>query len=104
MRTGESQLSLQVARRLATAADVEDAAAVVAEELQRAFDSHVVHVVRLGHAMLSLCAESGRAAKSRGWRQRWDAGLIGRSLRDDAPVLAGDVRREPQFRSSEGTA
>ncbi len=52
VRTGESQLSLQVARRLATAADVEGAAAVVAEELQRAFDSHVVHVVRLDHAML----------------------------------------------------
>ncbi len=32
------------------------------------------------------------------WSQRADAGLIGRCMRERAPVLAIDVRREPQYR------
>jgi HD-GYP domain-containing protein (c-di-GMP phosphodiesterase class II) len=38
-----------------------------------------------------------------GWTQRADAGLIGRCVRERAPVLAPDIAREPQYRSTPAT-
>jgi diguanylate cyclase (GGDEF)-like protein len=98
-----SELSLSVARRLDVAASAAEAAEIAAEELHRAFDCHIVHVVRLDGEMLELVAQRGRGLARPGWRQPWDRGLTGRCVRDNAPVLADDVRRSPEFRGTEAT-
>ena len=102
-RPSGAELSLAVAGRLAAAEHAEAAVEGTAEELQRAFGCHIVHVVRLDGACLRLSAESGRGRTAPGWTQKADAGLIGRCLREGAPVLAADVTREPQFRGTEAT-
>lgn len=98
-RPSGSELSLAVARRLDGAERVEAAVEGIADELQRAFGCEMVHVVRHGER-LELCAESGLAS---GWAPKVGVGLVGRCLREGEPVLAGDVRREPQFRATEAT-
>ena len=95
-----SELSLAVARRLDAADDAETAVEVTAEELQAAFGCLVVDIVRVDGDSLELLAECGEARTPADWRPPRDTGMIGRCLREGEPVLAGDVRREPQFRGN----
>ena len=67
------------------------------------FDCTVVHFVAVEGEMLALRAERGRIDTPPGWSQRADVGLIGRALRERGPVLASDVTREPQYRSTRAT-
>lgn len=100
---GGSELSLAVAKSLDQADSVEVAIQATAEELQRAFCCHVVHVIRCRDGALEVWAESGRVRTRAGWTQRSDAGLVGRCLLEQQPVVVADVRRDPQFRGTEVT-
>lgn len=96
-------LTTALADQLAGATATHEVAEAVVREVQGAFDCTVVHLVSIEDELLELRAEKGVIETPPGWSQRADAGLIGRALRERAPVLAGDVTREPQYRSTQAT-
>lgn len=91
------------ARELTAAGDVLTASAVTARHLAAAYDCHAVHVVERTGAELRLRAEVLRSGSSGDWRQASETGLVGRALRERAPVICADVLREPAFRGTEAT-
>lgn len=92
-------LTTALASRLAEATAVHEVCEIAAEELQRAFECTIVHLLESDGAMLELRAGRGAIDVPPGWSQSTEAGLIGRCLREGAPVLATDVTREPQYRN-----
>lgn len=96
-------LTIALADRLAGATIPHEVCEAAVREVQRIFDCTIVHLVALNGAQLELRAEAGRTDTPPGWTQSAEAGLIGRCLREGAPVLATDVTREPQYRSTPAT-
>ena len=97
------ELSLALADRLAEANAEREVCEAAVEEIQAAFGCPVVHLVAVEADRFKIRAERGPVGARGGWSQRTDAGLLGRCLSDCAPVLTGDVAREPQYRSTEAT-
>lgn len=91
-------LTVTLADRLAGATSQPEVVAAAAEELHRAFDCTAVHVLAVVGDSLEMRAEQGVSAVPADWSPHADVGLIGRALRERAPVLAADVTREPQYR------
>ena len=90
-------LMVTLSHRLAGVRGEADALEVVAEELERAFQTPHLAVVRLrpdGNVEQAAPRRNGFTS----WSQPANAGLIGRCLRDRAPVVAGDVTAEPDYR------
>ena len=94
------ELSLALADRLAGATAAHEVCEAAVEEVQRAFGCTIVHLVSVEEELLVLRAERGTIRTPPSWSQAADAGLIGRCLREIAPVLATDVSREPQYRAT----
>ncbi len=89
--------------RLAGLTTVKEIVEVAAEQLHRAFDLPVCAIDRLtDDGRLTLAAARGEAverlAASGSWSQPATLGLLGRALRDRAPVVTGDVTSEPDYR------
>jgi diguanylate cyclase (GGDEF)-like protein len=97
------ELSLALAHRLAGATAEHEVTEASVEEVQSAFGCAVVHLVGITGDRFEVRAERGPNQTAPGWTQRLDVGLIGRCLQEDGPVLAVDVTREPQFRSTKAT-
>jgi diguanylate cyclase (GGDEF)-like protein len=69
------------------------------DELQRAFRSEVASILEIGSdATVVPAAYRSDHVLRADWTQPADAGLVGRCIRERAPVLVGDVRTEPEFR------
>jgi diguanylate cyclase (GGDEF)-like protein len=69
------------------------------DELQRAFRPEVASLLRLRpDGLLELAAYRSDHVLGPDWTQPGDAGLLGRCLRERAPVLVPDVKAEPEFR------
>jgi diguanylate cyclase (GGDEF)-like protein len=93
-------LMVALSHRLVGAAGEAEALEAVADELERAFRTPHVCVVRLrGDGFLEQAAPRAAAWQS-DWAQPASAGLIGRCLRDGTPVVVGDVTAEPDFRQA----
>ena len=78
----------------------------VVEELHAAFGWPLCAVARLtGDGEVESVAARGALAERRmeTWRQSARLGLIGRALRERAPVWLGDVLAEPDYRLTEET-
>jgi len=97
------ELTLALADQLGVATAEDEVCEAATEELQRAFGCPVVHVVRVRDGHFEMLAERGPSPTPADWTQRADAGLLGRCLLEGAPVLAGEVRREPQYRATGAT-
>lgn len=81
-----------------------DIVQVTVEELQRAFGWPVCAAMRVCEDRLELAASASRLELSYDWSQPRAAGLIGRCLREMRPVVADDVRAEPDYRYYAETA
>ena len=60
----------------------------------------MVQIISVVGDRIVLRAERAPEATPAGWTQSAEAGLIGRALIEDAPVLAEDVSREPSYRAT----
>ncbi|MCO5326891.1 MAG: diguanylate cyclase [Solirubrobacterales bacterium] len=96
-------LTLAVADRLARATAAPAVCEAAVQELQRAFECTVVHLVSIAGDQLVLQAECGVIDTPPGWTQAADVGLIGRCIRERGTVIALDVNREPQYRATRVT-
>jgi diguanylate cyclase (GGDEF)-like protein len=95
-------LMLALSHRLAAANGDLEALQAVGEELERAFRTPNVSVVRLrGDGQVEQAAPRATTWHS-DWSQPANAGLIGRCLRDGESVVVGDVTAEPDFRPTPG--
>ena len=95
-------LALALPGRLLNEAMDEDRLCLgAAGELQKAFGCRIVQIHALSGDRVVLRAELAPTPTPPGWSQSASAGLIGRALADDAPVLSGDVIREPSYRATE---
>jgi diguanylate cyclase (GGDEF)-like protein len=102
-RTRQVQLTSGLAARLAGVADVEAIVRATIEEVHPCMGADASAIVRLapggGH---ELVAGAGPLAdpRVRRYTPPTGRGLISRCLRENRPVLAGDVRREPDYHST----
>jgi diguanylate cyclase (GGDEF)-like protein/PAS domain S-box-containing protein len=111
---GAVQIGLQLAKRsrqlaLANALgarldgmiDVPEIAEATVEELHRAFGYHMCAVIRLREDervdALAVRGSPFVALALRDWSQPVDHGVIGRCLRERAPLLVNDVRDDPHY-------
>jgi diguanylate cyclase (GGDEF)-like protein/PAS domain S-box-containing protein len=118
---GAVQIGLQLAKRsrqlaLANAlgarlhgmTDVEQIAEATVEELHRAFGYHMCAVIRVREdervEALAVRGSPFVALGGRDWSQPVGDGIIGRCLRERAPVLVNDVRGEPAYAVTPETA
>jgi hypothetical protein len=118
---GAVQIGLQLAKRsrqlaLANAlgarldgmTDVQEIAEATVEELHRAFGYHMCAVIRLrDDERVDALAVRGSpfvALALRDWSQPVDHGIIGRCLRERAPLLVNDVRDDPHYAVTPETA
>ena len=97
------ELSLGLADRLSGATGEDEICHSAVEELYRAFNCSVVHIVAVVGDYFELRAESSSVRTSPNWTQRIDAGILGRCIRDGGPVLVAEVNREPQYRATDAT-
>jgi diguanylate cyclase (GGDEF)-like protein/PAS domain S-box-containing protein len=113
-RDGAAQLGVQLAKRsrqlaLANAlgarldgmSDIQEIAEATVEELHRAFGYHMCAVIRVRadervHA-LAVRGSPFVDLALRDWSQPLTDGMIGRCLRERAPLLVNDVRDEPDY-------
>jgi diguanylate cyclase (GGDEF)-like protein len=105
-RTRHITVTTAIGRRLAGARAPLDAAEAVVAELHAAFGWPLTGVARLtgDGEVESLAARGALAQRAMDtWRQSARLGLIGRALRERAPVIAGDVLAEPDYRPTEET-
>lgn len=99
----------RLGERLAGLTTIEEIVEVAAEQLHRAFDLPVCAIDRLtDNGRLTLVAARGEAverlAATGTWSQPATLGLLGRTVRDRAPVVTGDVTSEPDYRLTSATA
>jgi len=93
-------LALALPTRLTEAMDEEQLCEGSVEQLRDAFGCPVVQIISVVGDRIVLRAERAPEATPAGWTQSAQAGLIGRALIEDAPVLAEDVSREPSYRAT----
>ena len=86
--------------RLTEAMDEEQLCEGSVEQLRDAFGCPVVQIISVVGDRIVLRAERAPEATPVGWTQSAQAGLIGRALIEDAPVLSEDVSREPSYRAT----
>ena len=77
--------------------------AATVEELDRAFNCAVAHVVSINGDKFVLRSESSAVRTSPNWSQRIDAGILGRCIQEGRSVLVAEVNREPQYRGTDAT-
>ncbi|MFN8111830.1 MAG: diguanylate cyclase [Solirubrobacterales bacterium] len=94
-------LALALPGRLTTAMDEDHLCEGAAAELQKAFGCTVVQVLSVVGDRVQLRSERGADPAPAGWSQPVSAGLIGRAVREDGPILSGDVSREPSYRATD---
>ena len=71
------------------------------EELHRAYDLPVCAIFTLrSDVRLEIAAFRSEEWVAPGWTQSAYAGLVGRCIRERAPVMAGDVTAEPDYRQN----
>jgi diguanylate cyclase (GGDEF)-like protein len=97
-RDRRHELLIALSGRLAAAEREQDLLDSVVEELERAFQGPLCAVLRVTDGVLENVACRGDRWVDTSWTLPAYAGLVGRCLRDRQPVLAGDVRAEPDFR------
>jgi diguanylate cyclase (GGDEF)-like protein len=103
-RTRQLALANQLGARLAAMTDVEAILEAAVEELHGAFGYYLCAAVRLrDDDHVESVAERSDAFVERTWSQHRDAGLIGRCLRTQVPVLCKDVAAEPDYCTSDET-
>jgi len=105
-RTRHITVTSAVGRRLAGVTSPLDAAEAVVEELHAAYAWSLTGVARLtGDGEVVSMAARGPLAERlmETWRQSDRLGLIGRALRERAPVVVGDVLAEPDYRPTDET-
>ena len=101
-RSRELQLTSALGGRLAGEIDPERIVAVTVEEIHTALGVTACAILRRGFGdVLELIAGAGRLAPhGRPMVHPSEKGLLGRCLREDRPVLVGDVTREPDYHPS----
>ena len=97
------ELTVAIAGRLASATSAHEVCNTAVQEVQRAFECSLVQILSVDDDQLTLRSELGALPTAPGWSQSAEAGLIGRCIRERAPVIAADVNREPQYRSTSAT-
>jgi len=105
-RTRHITVTTAVGRRLTRASSELEAVEAVVEELHAAFGWPLTAVARLtGDGQVESMAARGALAERllESWRQSARLGLIGRAVRQRAPVIVGDVRAEPDYRMTDET-
>jgi diguanylate cyclase (GGDEF)-like protein/PAS domain S-box-containing protein len=120
-REGAVQMGVQLAKRsrqlaLANAlgarldgmTDLDEIADATVEELHRAFGYHLCAVIRVREDervdALAVRGSPFVALAMREWSQPMSEGVIGRCLRERAPVLSNDVHGDPDYAVTPETA
>jgi hypothetical protein len=102
-RTRQVQLTSALAARLAGEDDLDAILAATIEEVHAGMGADAAAIVRLGPgAVHELTAGAGPLADPtvQGFTPPPGRGLIARSLRENRPVLAPDVRKEPDYHAT----
>ncbi|MEA2330438.1 MAG: hypothetical protein QOH58_576 [Thermoleophilaceae bacterium] len=119
-RNGAAQMAVQLAKRsrqmalanalgarLAGMTDAREIAEATVEELHRAFGYHLCAVIRLREDdRVEAVAVRGSPfvdLRLREWSQHVGEGMIGRCLRERAPLLVNDVRADPDYQATPET-
>ena len=106
-RTHQLTVTAALGTRLASLTDHAEIVEVAVDALYREFGFPVCGICQLTpDHRLELISGRGEAVErllGTGWSQPAGLGLIGRSLRDRAVVVVGDVRREPDYRPTSET-
>jgi diguanylate cyclase (GGDEF)-like protein len=107
-RKRQMALANAVGARLDGLSDVTEIAEATVDELHRAFGYHMCAVIRVrGEDRVHALAVRGSpfvALAMRDWSQPIEDGMIGRCLRERAPLLVNDVRVSPDYQSTPETA
>jgi HD-GYP domain-containing protein (c-di-GMP phosphodiesterase class II) len=106
-RTRQMRLTSALAERLAGERDLETMLDAAIEEIQAGMHAYAAAIVRLGeggavHEQLTGIGELADP-RLRGYTAAAGRGLISRCLREGRPVLAPDVRREPDYQPTPAT-
>jgi diguanylate cyclase (GGDEF)-like protein len=101
-RTRQLALANELGARVAAMTRPHDILDAAVEELHRAFGFYHASTIRVREGYVEAVSLRGPGRER--WRQPIEAGLIGRCLRTRRPVLANDVRAEPDYVSTEATA
>jgi diguanylate cyclase (GGDEF)-like protein len=106
-RSRQLALANALGARLAGMTQIREIAEATVEELHRAFGYHLCAVIRVrDDERVDAVAVRGSPfidLRVREWSQPVSAGLIGRCLRERAPLVINDVRTEPDYESTPET-
>ena len=107
-RSRQRTVANALGSRLAGMSDIQLIAEATVEELHRAFGYHMCAVIRVrDDQRVDALAVRGSPfidLRLRDWSQPVSAGLIGRCLRERAPLLVNDVTAEPEDQATPETA
>jgi diguanylate cyclase (GGDEF)-like protein/PAS domain S-box-containing protein len=107
-RSRQMALANALGARLDGMADLREIAEATVDELHRAFGYHMCAVIRVrDDDRVDALAVRGSPfidLAMREWSQPVEDGMIGRCLRERAPVLVNDVRVSPDYQSTPETA
>jgi GAF domain-containing protein len=100
-RSRQLALANALGARLDGMTDLREIAEATVEELHRAFGYHMCAVVRVREDervdALAVRGSPFVALAMRDWSQPVSDGMIGRCLRERAPLLVNDVRADPDY-------
>ncbi len=100
-RSRQLALANALGARLHGMTDLREIAEATVEELHRAFGYHMCAVIRVREDdrvdALAVRGSPFVALAMRDWSQPVSAGMIGRCLRERAPLLVNDVRSDPDY-------
>jgi diguanylate cyclase (GGDEF)-like protein/PAS domain S-box-containing protein len=99
-RARQLALANALGERLHEMTDAHDIAEATVEELHRAFGYHMCAVIQVHGDRVEALAVRGSpfvALAMRDWTQPIGAGVIGRCLRERAPLLVNDVRADTDY-------
>jgi diguanylate cyclase (GGDEF)-like protein/PAS domain S-box-containing protein len=107
-RSRQMALANALGARLDGLSDIREIAEATVDELHRAFGYHMCAVIRIRddervHA-LAVRGSPFIDLAMREWSQPIGDGMIGRCLRERAPLLVNDVRTSPDYQSTPETA
>jgi diguanylate cyclase (GGDEF)-like protein/PAS domain S-box-containing protein len=107
-RSRQMALANALGARLDGISDVREIAEATVDELHRAFGYHMCAVIRVREdERVDALAVRGSPfidLAMREWSQPVEDGMIGRCLRERAPVLVNDVRTSPDYQATPETA
>jgi diguanylate cyclase (GGDEF)-like protein/PAS domain S-box-containing protein len=107
-RSRQMALANALGARLDGMSDLREIAEATVDELHRAFGYHMCAVIRVrDDERVDALAVRGSPfidLAMREWSQPLEQGMIGRCLRERAPVLVNDVRVSPDYQSTPETA